>query len=365
MSKQVARQATHAEAPGHSEPSRILIVRLSAIGDIVFASPLIAALRRAYPQAHLAWLVQPECRSLLDQHPDLDEVIVCPLGHWRRLWRERRPRELVSGIAALRATLREGRFDLAIDLQGLLKSGALTRLSGARRRIGLGSREGSRWLMTRTVPRGGDTRRIGSEYLHLARSLGLPTGAFEMAVYYGEPEAAFAEQVIAEHDLGDGYAVLCPFTTRPQKHWIEDRWAPLAARIRDELGLTPVLLGGPADREAATRIADAADVPVVDLAGRTRLIEAAALIDRAALLIGVDTGLGHMGIAFGTPSLLLFGSTCPYLDTTRANARVLYHPLDCSPCKRRPTCDGAFTCMRLIEVDAVLAAARDVLGKAP
>lgn len=355
-------QPTHDRS---SDPARILIVRLSAIGDIVFASPLIAALRRAYPHAHLAWLVQPECRSLLDQHPDLDEVIVCPLGHWHGLWRERRLRELVSGIAALRDTLRAGRFDLAIDLQGLLKSGALARLSGARERIGLGSREGSRWLMTRTVPRGGDVRRVGSEYLHLAQCLGLPVDDFAMAVAYGAVEATFADRIIADHDLGDGYAVLCPFTTRPQKHWIEDHWAPLAARLQTELGLTPVLLGGPADREAASRITDAAAVPILDLTGRTRLIEAAAVIDRAALLIGVDTGLSHMGIAFGIPSLLLFGSTCPYLDTTRANARVLYHPLACSPCKRRPTCEGAFTCMRLIEVDAVVTAARDLIGRAP
>jgi heptosyltransferase-1 len=344
---------------------KILVVRLSAIGDIVFASPLIAALRRAYPQAHIAWLVQPEYRSLLDRHPDLDEVIVCPLGHWRRLWRDRRLRELMSGIAALRTTLRARRFDLAIDLQGLLKSGALNRLSGARERIGLGSREGSQWLMTQTVQRGGDPRRIGSEYLYLAQTLGLPADDFAMAIYYGEVEADFAERVIAEHTLSDGYAVLCPFTTRPQKHWIEERWAPLAARIQADLGLTPVLLGGPADREAATRIADAADTPLVDLAGRTSLIEAAALIERASLLIGVDTGLGHMGIAFGTPSLLLFGSTCPYLDTTRANARVLYHKLDCSPCKRRPTCGWAFTCMHLITIDEVLDAARGVVGAAP
>lgn len=344
---------------------KILIVRLSAIGDIVFASPLIAALRRAYPQAHIAWLVQPEYRALLDRHPDLDEVIVCPLGHWRRLWRERRLRELMSGIAALRANLRERRFDLAIDLQGLLKSGALTRLSGARERIGLGSREGSQWLMTRTLQRGGDPRRIGSEYLYLAQTLGLPAKDFAMAVHYGNTEAAFAERIIAEHDLSDGFAALCPFTTRPQKHWIEERWAPLAARIQADLGLTPVVLGAPADREAATRIRNAADTSLLDLTGRTSLIEAAALIDRAALLIGVDTGLGHMGIAFGTPSLLLFGSTCPYRDTTRANARVLYHTLDCSPCKRRPTCDGAFTCMHLITIDEILDAARGVLGAAP
>lgn len=345
--------------------ARILVVRLSAIGDIVFASPLVSALRRACPEGHIAWLVQPECRALLDYHPGLDETIVCPLGHWRRLWRERRYRELGRGVRALGDTLRQGRFDLALDLQGLLKSGLLARLSGAPDRIGLGSREGSQALMTRIVPRGGNSRRIGSEYLFLAETLGLPTDQFEMAVYYGAADAEFAQEVLSRERLASGYAALCPFTTRPQKHWFEDRWAKLATRLRADLGVTPVLLGGPRDREAAERMVDAADGLVVNLTGRTSLTEAAALIDRADLLVAVDTGLGHMGIALGTPSLMLFGSTCPYLESTRANARVLYHRLDCSPCKRRPTCGGAFTCMREIQVGEVLAAARDVIGQAP
>ena len=339
----------------------ILVVRLSAIGDIVFASPLVAALRRAWPEARIVWLVQPECRALLDRHPDLDEVIVCNLGQWRRLWRERRIRELLAEIRALRAQLRARHFDLALDLQGLLKSGVLTWLSGARERIGLGSREGSQWLMTRVLPRGGEVKRIGSEYRYLAEQIGLPLGDFAMAVCYGEAESAFTSTVMAREGLTKGYAVLCPFTTRPQKHWFEDRWAGLAARIRTDLGLIPMLLGGPADREAAARIAAAGDGRLVNLAGQTSLTEAAALIDRAALLVAVDTGLGHMGIALNTPSLLLFGSTCPYLDTTRANARVFYHPLPCSPCKRRPTCGGFFDCMRRIGIDEILTAAREVM----
>jgi heptosyltransferase-1 len=344
--------------------ARILLVRLSAIGDIVFASPLISALRRAAPRAHIAWLVQPECAALLDRHPDLDEVIPCPIAHWKQLWRERRVRELTGELSRLAADLRGRRFDLAIDLQGLLKSGLLTRLSAATERIGLGSREGSGWLMTRVLPRGGESKRIGSEYLFLAELLGLPAVPFEMAVHYDPADAAFADATVEREGLSAGFAALCPFTTRPQKHWFEERWTELAARVQTELGLTPVLLGGPGDRDAAQRIVASAAVPLVNLAGRTSLREAAAMIHRANLLTAVDTGLGHMGIAFATPSLLLFGSTCPYLDTTRANARVLYHPLPCSPCRRRPTCDGAFTCMRAIDVDEVMAAAREVTGTA-
>lgn len=369
----------------------ILIVRLSAIGDVVFASPLIAAFRRAYPEAHIAWLAQPECAPLLVHHPDLDEVIVWPLGEWKALWRERRWLDLLRAMRVFRAELRARRFDLAVDLQGLLKSGLLTRLSAAPERIGLGSREGSQWLMTRVVPRGkpltppgpalasrgeggGPSRRtaganshsrIGSEYLFLAETLGLPVGDLRMEVHYERDDATFAEEVIKREGLTRGYAVICPFTTRPQKHWFEHRWAELANRLHANLGLAVVMLGGPADVDAAARICVMASAGLTDLTGRTSLLQAAALIDRSALLIAVDTGLGHMGIAFGTPSLLLFGSTCPYRDTTRGNARVLYHQLPCSPCKRRPTCAGDFTCMRLIEVDEVIAAAREVIGGTP
>ena len=345
------------------ENRRILLVRLSAIGDIVFASPLIATLRHAYPKAYIAWLVQPEYRSLLEQHPDLDEVIVWPVGEWRELWHRRRFGALARAIGAFCKRLRSGRFDMALDLQGLLKSGLPTRLSGARERIGLGSREGSQWLMTRVVSRGNDSERIGSEYLFLAQTLGLPIQDFSMTVHYGPAEADFARGLIEREGLTGGFAALCPFTTRPQKHWLDARWAELADRLRADLGLPTVLLGGPGDREAAGPVRGLAAGRLIDLAGRTTLLQAAALIDQSALLVGVDTGLSHMGIAFGRPSLLLFGSTCPYLNTTRANARVLYHRLDCSPCKRKPTCDGAFTCMRSIEVAEVLNAAEDLVGR--
>jgi heptosyltransferase-1 len=342
---------------------RILLVRLSAIGDIVFASPLVAAVRRAYPGGHIAWLAQPECGRLLEHHPDLDEVISVPIGEWRKLWRQRRLIDLGKEVKTLQGRLQSRRFDMALDLQGLLKSGLLTRLSGAPERIGLGSREGSRRLMTRVVPRGGDPDRIGSEYLHLAQTLGLPVDDFAMAIHYGRQEAEFAKDLIGREELTGGYAVICPFTTRPQKHWFEPRWAELAKRLRADLGLPVLVLGGPGDRDAAARIGARDSGALIDLAGKTTLLQAAALIDRSALLTGVDTGLSHMGIAFGRPTLLLFGSTCPYLDTTRANARVLYHRMDCSPCKRNPVCNKAYTCMKAIEVDEVVTAARDLVGR--
>lgn len=342
-------------------PKRILLVRLSAIGDIVFATPLIHALRRAYPQAHIAWLVQPEYRDLLEHNTELDAVIECPLADWRKLWREGRFGDFWRRLMAMQDRLHAEQFDLAIDLQGLLKSGVLTWFTGARVRIGLGSREGSEWLMTRFVRRGGKPDEISSEYRYLAELLRLPVDDFAMQVAVSEEAADFAARQIKQHELEEGYVVLCSFTTRPQKHWPKRYWIQVMKRAKKRLGLTPVLLGGPDDQEAAAQLVDYCPKPVVNLVGKTTLSKAVALIDQAALVIAVDTGLGHIGIARERPSLLIFGSTCPYRETGREDARVLYNPRPCSPCKRTPSCRGRFDCMREIGPKEVLEQAQALL----
>lgn len=342
--------------------NRILLIRSSAIGDLVFASPFVAALRRRYPDAHIAWMVEPGLDGLLAADPCIDELILWPKAEWRRLWQERRYAELRRRVRAFAAELRARCFDTAIDVQSLLKSGWLAWLSGAPRRIGLGSREGSRWLMTEVVPAGGTPGQISSEYRHLAASLGLDTTAFLPRLSIGEDAARRARELRAAHALvPKRYAVLAPFTTRPQKHWVDGYWQTLAARIHREFGLTPVILGGPAEREAARRIAVAVPGSVA-LAGATSLPDAAALIADAALVIGVDTGLTHMGSALGTPTVALFGSTRPYLDAGRPNARVIWLGLACSPCRRSPTCNGSYDCMRNIRPDQVMNEARAALA---
>lgn len=342
--------------------NRILLVRTSAIGDLVFASPFVAALRQRYPDAYIAWLVEPGLDGLLAADPCIDELIPWPKAEWKRLWRERRFGELRRRVRAFAATLRGRRFDTAIDLQSLLKSGWLAWLSGAPRRIGLGSREGSRWLMTEVVPAGGTPGQISSEYRHLAQHLGLDTRHFLPRLAVSDEAARCARLLLGRHGLApQRYAVFAPFTTRPQKHWPEAAWAVLAARVREEFGLVPLILGGPAEREAAQRIALAAPGAVA-LAGATSLAEAAALIAQAGLVIGVDTGLTHMGSALGAPTVALFGSTRPYLDAGRANAKVIWLGLPCSPCRRTPTCGGKYDCLHDIHPERVMDEARAVLA---
>lgn len=341
---------------------RILIVRTSAIGDVVFASPIIGALRRSHPGAHIAWLVEPGIHALLESDPALDELILWPKAAWRKLWRERHYLQLWQAVRELRRRLRAGRFDTVLDLQGLLKSGLLAWLSGAPQRVGLGSREGSRWLMTEVIPKGGIPERIGSEYLEFATRLGLDTGEFlpHLEVTPGVADAARA-RLAALGLVPGGYAVAAPFTTRPQKHWFATHWQALLPRVVAELELPVLILGGPGDSPAAAVIA-AGRPGVHDLCGTTSLAEAAALIRDAALLIGVDTGLTHMGTAFAIPTVAIFGSTRPYLDTCRPTGRVIWLGLECSPCRRHPTCDGAYTCLREITPQRAFEEARLALA---
>ena len=341
---------------------RVLIVRTSAIGDVVFASALPGAIRRRHPDAHIAWLVEPGIHELLLADPDIDEVITWSKAEWVRLWKSGQRLALWRQVRALRRELHARRFDLAIDLQGLLKSGFLTWLSGASRRVGLGSKEGSQWLMSEVIPRGGEAARIGSEYQYLARQMGFDAGDFLPTLTVAPATDAKARALLAERGLAPGgYAVFAPFTTRPQKHWFEDAWQALAPLLIEATGLTPVILGGPADGDAAARIA-AADPRIVNLAGQTRLPEAAALIAHSALLIGVDTGLTHMGTALARPTVAIFGSTCPYTDTGRPTGSVIWLGMECSPCRRRPTCGGKFTCLRDITPAMVLEHARAMLA---
>jgi len=340
-------------------PQRVLIIRLSAIGDVVMASGLIPALREISPQSCIAWLVEPAAAPLLRHNPRLDEVIVLPRDEWQALWRARRPVALLRSVLSFRRALRARRFDVAIDAQGLFKSGLCAWWSGAARRVSLIGREGSQWLMTeRVMPKPDPLKPIATEYRSLARHLGA-TGAYRMDLAVGDAPRAAAALALTAAGVRGPYAVLCPYTTRPQKHWFDERWAALAQRLAAE-GVTPVLLGGPSDAVLAPGIAVHAE-GLINLVGRLKLDDTVAVIAGSSLLVGVDTGLTHMGSALNVPTVALFGSTRPYLDARVPRTAVLYAALHCSPCRRHPTCDGRYDCMRAFEVDTVLRAARCVL----
>lgn len=340
---------------------RILIIRLSAIGDVIMASGVIPCLRDAFPDATLVWLTGEGNEDLLRHNRQLDRVLVLPRRRWRRLFQQRHWLTLWREMRKFRQELRRQRFDWVLDLQGLLKSALWARLTGAYRLIGFESKEGAEWLMTEVVDRNTRSDLLGKEYRRMMQVLQTSPSRFAMDIALVAEVEQQANILLREEGVADAYIVFCPFTTRPQKHWFDERWSKLCRVLGKATGAMPVLLGGPGDRFRAEGIAAASGVPVANLCGKTRLDECAAVIRGARLLIGVDTGLTHLGIAMQCPTLALFGSTAPYLDTGSPSARVLYHKLACSPCHRRPTCEGAFTCMDRHSVEDVLTAALDLL----
>jgi len=337
----------------------ILIVRLSAIGDIVMASPVAEALSKSYPEATILWLTQPDCAALVQDHPFVDEVIIWPRSQWQAQWRKRQFVSLFKSIYQFRKQLKSRNIDMAIDLQGLLKSGILAWLSGAKNKIGLGSKEGSQWLVDRVINRdSGNTDLIGSEYRWLCQQIGLKSLPWKMTVGASEQASKRANELITQ-TINTPYVVICPFTTRPQKHWSDASWLALTPKLT-LAGLKVVMLGGPGDVEYARRLCQ--NSAIINLVGETKLTEAALIIQQAKALIGVDTGLTHMGHMHAIPTVALFGSTRPYLHTDTHNGKVIYHALHCSPCKRNPTCGGRFQCLTDISPDDIMAQLNPLLN---
>lgn len=344
---------------------RILIIRLSAIGDVVLTTPVAKALRRAFPDAYIAWVVETKSRDAVEGNPYLDEVIV-----WdRKSGSGSLPMKAIKYIRNLRALgkeLRAGKFDVAIDFQGLLRSAVVGRISGARMLVGYdNAREGAHRLYkvclpVRKLARGVDLYR---EMLGL---LDVPTDEMEMHFPISDADRTFAGEFIADalasRPSARKIVALCPATTWPQKHWTEEGWAGLADALTADYGVLPIFLGSPDDTGLMDRIHGLMKSDPVSAIGRTTLKQAAAIISRSDLVISVDTGLLHIANALDLPIVGIFGpTTWDYLGKKDSLA-IVAKELKCMPCFKHPSCES-FDCMRAITPDDVLSAAERWLTK--
>jgi len=289
---------TNQSSPFNMPPLRILIVRLSAIGDVIQTMPVACALRERYPDAVLAWAVEQRAGALLQGHEALDELILLPRGWLKspgKVWR-------------LRRRLRELRFDATVDVQSLTKSAVLARLSGARRRIGFGNpggRELSKWLNNERVDP--HCTHVVDRYLELLGPLGIRAPTVRFQVPEQEEARRTAEQFIAQAGLAEGYAIVNPGAGWPSKLWPVERFAAVARHLGTQRRLsTLVVWAGDSERAAAERIvADGGRAAV--MAPPTTLTELAALARRARLFVGADTGPLHLAAAVETPCVGLYG----------------------------------------------------------
>ena len=282
--------------------ARFLIVRLSALGDVVLTLPVASALREHFPQAKIAWIVEERNAPILAGHPAVDEIITVP-KRWYRSWEH---------IRRIRQTLRGWAFDVALDVQSLSKSAFLAWLSGARFRVGFArpqGRELAPWLATHRVPAQGT--HVVDIFLSLLRVLGIQSASAEFKLTQTREEATWAERTLLDLGLNGRFAVINPGAAWPCKRWPFDRFATVAKFLDSTLAVpTLVLWGNQLEKNWAETIVTRAG-GACRLAPPTDLRQMAAILRRASLMISADTGPLHLAAALGVPCVGLFGPTDP------------------------------------------------------
>lgn len=341
-------------------PTSVLIVRLSPAGEIVMASPVALALKQHNPLTRVVWVTQPEYAGLVQGNPHIDEVICWDRQYWRSLIRKFNLITLFKEIRAIRKRLKEENFEMAIDLQGLFKSGLLVRLSGAPLRIGLGSREGSNWFMTRSISRKFTIQeQMGAQYRYLIEQLGYQQAPWSMSIDIDQGAKSTIGTICEDQLKNEQFAVFSPFSKHPQNEWKENYWMQLSLRIRGRYHLRTVILADEKQSSQAEKLAKS--IGAINLTGKLDYAESAAIMKKAKLVVGVDNDFTHIAHLYNTPTIAMFGATCPYRYTGNDFSKIIYLDKFCSPCRNHPTCNGQFNCMSEITPDLVLTEIKSLL----
>ncbi len=329
----------------------ILVVKLSAVGDVVMSLPFLDSLRRAYPAARITWLVEEASADIVRGHPALDRVVVSRRKSWSKDLKAGRCRRALADLSGFLRELRSERYDLAVDLQGLFKSGILTLLSGGRRRIGFDRTRELSWVfLNEKLPPYDPDRHALLRYLDMALYLGADGVAPEGA-YFPVDEAASKQAGGLLAGCEEGFIAMNPGAKWKTKLWPRANWVELAGLLARASGRKLVLTGGPDEVEANRAVASAAP-EILDLTGRTTLKVLAEVYRSAGLLVCPDTGPMHLAAAVGLPVAALFGPTAPWRTGPFGSGHmVLRTEEECSPCFRKscpdPRCMTGLTPMNV------------------
>ena len=273
---------------------------MSAVGDAVHVLPVINAIKRHKPSAHITWVLQPGPASLVRGHPAVDDIVIFRRD---RGWR---------AFLDVRRELSRRNFDLLIDFQVYFKAGIVTALSGAPLRLGFdrGRARDLNWLFTnRRIP-ASPVQHVQDQYFEFLRELGISPEPLEWKLGPWGGEREWQRESVAR--IGRQFAAIVVGSSKPAKDWFPDRWAAVCDILENEYEIQPVLVGGDSAREAATaaQIAAAAKrPPVIALgSGLRRLVS---ILDASSLVLAPDTGPLHMAVALDRPVISLIGYSDP------------------------------------------------------
>ena len=328
--------------PSGSTPKmdKLLLIKPSALGDIVHTLPFLAAVKKTYPECEVHWLVAKGLHTFLEGHPLIHRLWLFDKQRWKKAANMGRT---MGELKGLWQGLRREKFDVSVDLSGLLRSGLLTWAGGAKRRLGFSdSNEGSPLFYNEKIP-GGNAIHAIDRYLKLASLLGCDTGE---VVY---PFAPYEAQPPICKELPEKYAVFAPSAGKEANRWPAERFGQLAGR----LNIPVVVIAGKAEEDVARQAVQASGGRAISIAGRTNLKELVAVIEKATFFVTNDTGPMHIAAAKKVPVFAIFGPanpirTGPYGDIHT----VIREELDCAPCYRWKPCDD-WQCMENISVERV------------
>ncbi len=352
-------------------PQKILLVKLSAIGDVIQTLPMVEALKHQYPQAQIDWVVEEDASELLFGHPALNRVLVSRRKSWQRaLFRKGHFVATCREIKRFILELRSVRYDWVIDNHGIFKSGILVALSRGRRKIGFkpfpGISDEGNYLFTneRYPPLPIETHAL-ERYLNLIAQLGVSLEKPGLKFSIPTEAREEAAKILGERGLTfPPLVVIHPLAKWPTKQWPLENFARLADRLAAR-GASLVFTGSRDDRDAVESILGQMQSRqgTVNLAGETGLKELAALFSRADLVLSTDTGPMHLAAAVNAPLIALFGPTAPWRTGPYGNHHlILRKSLPCSPCFKKKC--ATLECMKSITVEEVLEAVDKKLGKA-
>lgn len=337
-------------------PRRILVIKLGSIGDVVHTLPALADLKEAFPQAEVDWLVERKCSVILEGNPWLHQIIEVDTQRWRRDWGLASVREMIRIVSRLRAR----HYDVAFDFQGLWKSAAFGYFAGASKLIGFDKTSlkepGCRIFYDRRITPAPQAQHVIDICKQLLVGVGIYAGGRRFGLSVTGEDERYVEQQLASRGIGD-FVVLNPGGGWETKNWEPANYALLHDRLSAATGLPTVLTWGPGEEPLIDKVLQSCgSVPPATFP--TSLPQLIALLRRAKLFVGGDTGPLHLAAACGTPLIGIFGPTSPVRNGPFSSQDlVVFHSVPCGPCYKR-TCElYGNECLRRVQVQEVFDAA--------
>ena len=338
---------------------KILIIKLSAIGDVIHTLPALNAIRKKYPDAHITWLVEEAAYGVIKGHKALDRIIVSKRKTWLKGLAGRSCAKNFRKVCSFVKQLRDTRYDIILDFQALLKSGVLIGLARGGRKIGFDKgmehQEHSYIFLNERVPPVDMEVHALTRGMMLLEAIGISSSEVEYNIYISGKDRNAADDLLMHCGIKAPKLLVAinPMAKWETKLWDNLKFSNLADRLIEQANADVIFTGSREDSEAIEGIISNMKVRAANLAGRTDLKTLAALYEKASIVVSTDTGPMHMAAAVGTPVVALFGPTAPWRTGPFGEGhKIIRVGLECSPCFKRQC--KTIDCMKQISVEQVL-----------